>query len=66
MSRISQKSFLLSALALLLLGTVWFVTSFPWGTIFFNTITLVIALLAVIVYFGVIVFILRRLFRKNS
>lgn len=66
MSRISQKSFLLSALALLLLGAVWFVTSFPWGTIFFNTITLVIAVLAVIVYFGVIIFILRRLFRKNS
>ncbi len=66
MSRTYQKGLLLFALALLLLGAVWLVASFPWSTIFFNTITLAITVLALIVYFGVIVFILRRLFRKNS
>lgn len=66
MSRISQKSFLLSALALLLLGTVWFVTSFSWGTILANTLYLVASFVVLVVFIGVIVFILRRLFRKNS
>lgn len=66
MSRISQKGLLLTALALLLLGAVWLVTSLPWGMILFNMLYLVVSVVVLVVFIGVIVVILRRLFRKNS
>lgn len=66
MSRTYQKGLLLPALALLLLGAVWLVTSLPWGMILTNVLYLVVSVVVLVVFIGVIVFILRRLFRRQS
>jgi len=66
MSRTYQKGLLFTFIALLLLGAIWFVTSIPWSLILANTLYLVVSFVVLVVLIGVIVLIIRRLFRRQS
>jgi nitrate reductase gamma subunit len=66
MSRTYQKGLLFTFIALLLLGAIWFVTSIPWSLILANTLYLVVSFVVLVVFIGVIVLIIRRLFRRQS
>ena len=66
MSRTYQKGLLFTFIALLLLVAVWLFTSLPWGLVLANTLYLVVSFVVLVVFIGVVVYIIRRLFRRQS